>query len=408
VNLLQVFSREGREAKDAYVWTFILNTPFWAIYNLFPFIVLKDLGATPFQVTLMIALKPAVSILSVYWNDCIGQKPGFRTKSVTLGTIFSHLPFFFFPWIENVWFFVASFAIYMLFYRGVMPAWIEILKQGTKKGIREKIIAFTLTLSHLGTAFFPYFFGWVMDDFEGAWRYIFPLTSAISLLAIYFQLKIPEEELIQPVEPPPSFSRPWKKMWSLLLARPDYRRYQIAFMLGGGGIMIIQPALPDLCINFLKLNYKELGLAISMCKGIGFALTSGFWASWVTRLEITRFSALVFFLFSLFPLALCLSIDSMAIFYFAWLAYGAMQAGGNLAWKLSGPIFAEDLDSSLYSSVNVLTVGIRGLTANPLGGLLNVFFGPIAVMWVGFALCFSGGLHLFLTSRVREIKTADG
>ena len=172
-------------------------------------------------------------------------------------------------------------------------------------------------------------------------------------------------------------------------------------MLGGFGIMILQPALPEFFVGTLNLNYKELGMAMTMCKGIGFALTSGLWANWMKRVDIFKFSALVVFLFSLFPLGLISAQYSLILLYVSYLGYGVMQAGSELAWKLSGPIFAMNEDSSLYSSVNVLTVGMRGCVASPLGGFLCVMGGPALVMMLGSFFCLSAALQLTLAGRSR-------
>jgi len=186
----------------------------------------------------------------------------------------------------------------------------------------------------------------------------------------------------------------------LLRKRPDYRDFQFGFMLGGFGIMVLQPALPHFFMDVLNLNYKELGLAMTMCKGIGFALTSGLWAQWMSRVSIYKFSALVVLMFSLFPLGLLTAQYSLVFLYITYLGYGVMQAGSQLAWKLSGPIFAESEDSSLYSSVNVMTVGMRGLVANPLGGLLCMAGGPVVVLTLGFVLCLAS--HFYFQRKSRQ------
>ena len=38
-----------------------------------------------------------------------------------------------------------------------------------------------------------------------------------------------------------------------------------------------------------------------------------------------------------------------------------MQAGSELSWNMSGPLFSKQEESSSYTSVNIVTAGIRGL-----------------------------------------------
>lgn len=44
--------------------------------------------------------------------------------------------------------------------------------------------------------------------------------------------------------------------------------------------------------------------------------------------------------------------------YVAYGLYGVMQAGSELGWHMSGPCFAQEKDSTVFSSTNVLMVGI--------------------------------------------------
>jgi hypothetical protein len=64
-----------------------------------------------------------------------------------------------------------------------------------------------------------------------------------------------------------------------------------------------------------------------------------------------------------------------------------MQAGSELSWNMSGPYFAKDLDSSSYSSLNVLTVGIRGCIAPVIGTLIGSLTNTTVVMSIALLLC---------------------
>ena len=112
--------------------------------------------------------------------------------------------------------------------------------------------------------------------------------------------------------------------------------------------MLLQPALPILFVDQLKLSYTELALALAACKGIGFALTSSLWGRWLPNASFFRPVALVTFMASLFPLIL-LAAQLRGREYSAYLAYGVMQAGSELYWHLTGPIFSGREDSTLYS-----------------------------------------------------------
>ena len=134
--------------------------------------------------------------------------------------------------------------------------------------------------------------------------------------------------------------------------------------------MILQPALPKFFMDVLGLSYTELSIALNLCKGIGFVLTSQIWANGMHKTDILRFSTLVIVLGAVFPLILLFAQIHVLWIYVAYLVYGMMQAGSELSWHLSGPIFAKEGESSQFSGVNVLTVGLRGSVIPQLGALL--------------------------------------
>jgi len=264
-----------QRTQAAFVWTRLLRTPFWALYGMLPFILYRDLGATPFQVAVAVALKPTVSILSVYWSAAIIKRPDRLLSNVIWAGVLGLLPFFFFPFFNNPWFFVAAFGLFMLLHRGVIPAWMEILRQNVPGVTRERLFAYSSALGYLGDALFPLALGWLLDGYFQAWRWIFPVTAFISLLAIFFQMRIPIQATVKEVTSERvSLRKPWKNAWKLLSTRFDFRQFQIGFMLGGAGLMVIHPALPMFFVDVLDVSYTELAIALTLCKGLGFALAS--------------------------------------------------------------------------------------------------------------------------------------
>ncbi|MDN3506062.1 MAG: MFS transporter [Simkaniaceae bacterium] len=390
------------KTSQAFIWSHFLKAPFWGMYALLLFILSKDMGATPLQITALLALKPAVSLLSPYWSALVHKRPDRLRSNVILASIIGHAPFFLFPWIQSPWFLVAAGALFIMLKRGVIPSWMELLKRNLPEGKPGKIFSYGSALSYFGGAILPIFFGIWMDANPSAWRLLFPLTSLFSLAGTLFLLRIPTPNA--PLEKIPfnlkaTLIRPWKNALHLFKTRPDFTRYQIGFMLGGGGLMIMQPALPAFFLGELKLSYTTLAIALAACKGIGFTLTSRLWASLLDRLNIFRFSSHVTVLAALFPLTLLLAKIHSSWVFAAYLTYGVMQAGSELSWHLSGPLFARTEDSSPYSSVNVVTVGLRGLIAPFCGAILCGTFSPTPVLLLGGALSLAAALQLRLAQR---------
>lgn len=401
----------AQKTKRAFFWTRILDTPFWAIFNMLPFILYKDLHATPFQLAVVIALKPLSSLLSMYWSHSIAERRERLLSNVIIGGIVRHLPFFLFPFINSVWLFILFFGLHMTLARGVQPAWMEILKINIPGITRDKVFAWGSAVGYVGDALLPFALGFLLDGYFQAWRWCFPIAALLSLFAVFFQLKIPIENRKKTVQVKETLNllEPWKKAWQLIKSRPDFARFQIGFMIAGSGLMIIQPVLPVFFVDVLNLSYTELAVAITFCKGIGFAATSPLWARLLSKSNIYLFTSLVTFLLALFPIFLMLATKNSLWLYIGYVAYGVMQAGSNLSWNLSGPIFSKDEDSSVYSSINVATVGIRALIVPAIGSLIASLSGSTPVMILGSVLCLIACAYLikmatsYAYSEVREV-----
>ena len=394
----------ARKTRSAFLWTSVLKTPFWTLYGLLVFILYKDLHATNLQVATFLALKPVVSIISIYWSEFVKERRDRLKSNIIAGAILGYLPFFLFPFINNPWFFVASGALYMMLTRGIVPAWMEILKLNISGAVRQKVFAYGSAVSYVGGIILPILMGDMLDIHPGIWRWLFPVCGLLGLASIYFQLKIPVPKDDVETKKISSFCfvstiiAPWKSGWRLCRARKDFSYFQVGFFLGGLGLMIMQPALPKFFFDTLHLSYAKLAIALSACKGIGFALTTKYWSKWMQKVSIFRFSAYVTALAALFPLILMLSGFGNSFLYISYLVYGVMQAGSELSWHLSGPAFAKSEDSSIYSSVNVATVGIRGCIGPFLGSLLCSHFSAEFVLFVCFILCLLATAQMGVSS----------
>src|SRR4029077_10926482 len=121
--------------------------------------------------------------------------------------------------------------------------------------------------------------------------------------------------------------RPWRDSWQLIKGRPDFARYQWGFMVSGFGLMLIQPALPLFAVDLLGVSYLEMAGAISIAKGLGFALSSPLWARWIDRANWLKMASLVFLSFGIFTAFLSFSLWGIIWFYLAYFLYGVGQGG---------------------------------------------------------------------------------
>lgn len=395
-----------RDTRSAYIWTRVLSVPFWGLINMLSIILYKSMHISPLQITAILALKPMSAIFAPYWSQFIYQRSDRVVSNLVLSNILRYLPFLFLPWVEEPWVIIIAFGIYMTLYRGAIPAWMETFKCNLPEVSREKVVAYGSTIDYCGAALLPLLLGFVLDGYEYAWRWLFPVTALLGISSTWFLYRLPSvERKIHTHLPKCTINwneelfKPWKQSWNLLRERTDFAYFQIGFMFGGAGLMVMQPALPIFFVDILDLSYTKMLLAVAVCKGAGFALTSPVWTKLFRKWDIYYLSGIVTILAAIFPLLMISSQYYSILLYVAYGLYGMMQAGSELSWHMSGPVFSKDKDSSIFSGINVLTVGLRGCVAPFVGAFLFSYTNSTVVMLMGTVLCLMAARHLIMYSR---------
>lgn len=396
-----------KKTNFAFIGSNVFNAALWAMYSLLIFIFYKDLHASAWQITLLISIKPAVAIFSFYWSSFLDKRPDLLKSNIFWATFVGFFPCFFFPFIDNIWFYIFAYAAYMMSIRAIIPGWMEILKINVPAELRSKVFSHGSSTNYLAGLLFPIAAATWMDTDVSMWRWLFPASALSSFLGLFLLLRIPIDTTLRTPESldtrfsfKNSLIKPWKGFWILMKQRPDFAHFQWIFMFGGLGIMIMQPALPQFFIEVLKLSYTELAIAFSICKGLGFALTSRFWANLMNRINLYSLTSIVTLCAGIFPFLIMAAETHWLWVFGAYLLYGMMQAGSELSWNLSGPIFAKEQDSSTFSGVNVMLVGIRGCIGPTIGAYLVVMTNTFTPLMIGALFCFfAAGYALYCSKK---------
>ena len=384
----------------------ILHEPLASLYPLLAFILAKSLGAGIFQIVLFTMLKPVSSIFSFYWSELVSQNRHTLKTNLLGAGLLARLPFLFAIFTDSVWAIIAGSTVYMLFARAAIPAWMEMLKLNLPKKVRERVFSVSSALGYTEGALIAIALGSLLDNNFLIWRYLFAGALVLGIVGVIVQVCMPirEREVKQPKQSLPKLNfkeaiiRPWTDCYRLMKTRGDFRRFQWAFMVGGFGLMIIQPVIPIFFAETLKISYRDLMIAYSICKALGFVLSSGLWARAMSKVSIGSFTSFVLIGFAIYPLVIILGLFSVNWIFVAYLIYGVAQAGSHLIWHLSGPIFACDEESSRFSGVNIMMVGLRGTIGPPLGSLSAMVFGPVAILVTSSLLCLTGTLSMLYRS----------
>jgi MFS family permease len=398
-----VSSEQTKKTRFALIASFLLNEPIVSIFAVFTIILTKYLGATSFQIAIFTMLKPAVSVFSFYWSMRAIHKPQMLRSGLVLTTALSVIPFLFFPFIDNLWFFIISSAWYMVFSRAQVPALMEILKLNLPKKPRERLFSIASTAAYATGAVIGLLIGEILDYKGSTWKLVFFVSSLFVLIGALIQrsFPLPQQEDQAHNEPSPQkdlvqwLLHPIKETIRVLKERPDFAHFQWGFMITMIGLMLAMPAVPFFLTN-QQLSFVELMISFNICKGLGFIIATPFWTKSFKKYTIHTISNAVCMGFGLFYLLMLLTVFGPIWLFISYLFYGIVQAGSHLLWHLSGPIFAHNQNSQLYSAVNILMVGIRGAFVPPLGALSCDLFGPMATIAAGMCICFFGGCYLLI------------
>ncbi len=377
----------------------VSHEPFLVFYALLPFILRKDLGASLLQISILSSLRPIIPIFAFYWSaNLTNQKKGLRSN--LMGAWFlARVPFVFVFWIQNVWYLIFCCVMYELFNKSGIPALIEILKINMPKESREKTYTFLYMLTFIESILLGLLMAGVLDRFSSSWQVVCSVTVLLSMTSIFLQRKVPiaQEKDLKPSVRLPFFSQltgPWKDAFKLLKSRPDFARFQYGFMMGGFGLMLIAPSLSLFYVDYLQLSHSELIWGRSILMGIGVVISSSLWRQYLAVEYVPQMTRWILFGFALFPFVLVLSQISILFFYISFIFYGVAQSGSHLLWNLSGTLFAVEEDSSPFSRVNILMLGLRGIIAPGLGGLLCNWAGPLPVLILGGSICIAGSIYM--------------
>lgn len=404
-------TRYAQRTRTSLILSSLIHEPFASLYPLLPFILIKNFKIAAFQIVLLTMLKPVASLFSFYWSEKVSQGRHSLKWNLLGAGLMARIPFIFALFFDNMWLLIGASTLYMLFLRASIPAWMEILKLNLPDRTRERYFAIGAAIGYAEGVLIAIGIGSLMDTYIDSWRFLFLGALLLGIIGVFIQAMLPiQEKSYAPSKEKmtylESFVRPWRDCFNLMKKRSDFRRFQWAFMVGGLGLMIIQPVIPIYFAETLKLSYRDLMIAYSICKGLGFVITSPFWSRSMGTLSVGSFTSVVLGGFALFSLLITLGVYSSMWIYLAYFVYGIAQAGSHLIWHLSGPIFAQDEESSRFSGINIVMVGARGMVGPPLGGLLALLFGPIFVLYLSVIFCLGGVGSMLIRAPQRLTKPA--
>jgi len=389
--------KNQKKAKLFLALTSFANEPFVVLYALVPFILRKELSTSLFQLALLSSLRPILPVFSFYWSSRLFDKKNSLYNNFILAWIIARLPFVFIPWFPISWYVIFCCIIYELFKKSGTPALMEILRVNIQEGARERNYCICFVLTFVESVLFGLLIMILLNSQHFMWKEMFAVAASVSLSSFFIKINAPisnSRNFAKKNNTKEKILSPWRNSLALLRENPRFLHFQCGFMIGGCGLMLVAPSLSILYVDKLNLTTFEIAMGRSVLMGLGVIFSAFFWLEMIKEKEVERLLRKILFGFFLYLLLSYLSIFYVNLFYLSNFVYGVAQSGSHLLWNLSGPIFSGKEDSTRFSSVNILLVGVRGFLFPPLGGILSTFFGIAPMFIIGAIICLFGFVYM--------------
>lgn len=403
-----ITTRSNNKTRLAILLAAVLKEPFTCLYTLLPFFLLRDLSALSLQIAILTTLKPVSSFFSFYYSELISRKAITLKRGMLLSGLLARIGFIPALLTDNASLYILGSTIYMIFSRAEIPAWMEIIKKNVSEERWQSSFSLGSVVSYSSGMLLTLLFASYVDVSAVIWKSFFALSLLLGAVGVLVQsLLVENDQQIVPLRATlkQSIFTPIKDAFSLMKEKKDFRRFQWSFMIGGFGLMIIQPVIPIYFSSVLDIKYSDLMVAFCVCKALGFVVTTPVWSSLLKKIHPSFFVLFVLFGFALFSFGLIFSSISINCIFLAYLVFGVAQAGSHLIWHLSGPLFSGEESSSRYSGVNIVMVGVRGLVGPLCGWLLLFVMDPIMIFALSMLLSLGGGIYYsleYLTQKRRQ------
>jgi MFS family permease len=370
----------------------ILNGILYSTFQFGEVIARKSLGASAFQVMLLTMVMPLGSFSVIWWASLLSVRD--QSKILYLTGIPTLLMIASGVFLKDVNHLIGIFIFYYLMsyihetaLNRTYQQHITSNKIGVLYGVSQ---GFRMTVA----AVFSFGAGWWLERFEGGWRHIFFAVSIIGAVSLYFLASVKNRfsDDKQSLQFEKVVFSPMSNVLELLKRRPDFFRFEVAFMIYGIAFLMLTPVVPLFLVDDLKLGYDAIGFAKGTMFQLVMIIGIPLFGNWFDKTTPHRLTAIVFAGLALFPVLLILAkyVDEslrMGVLIVAFAVFGIAMSGVSVSWSLSAIRFAGKIeDVAVYQSIHIAATGIRGLIAPFLGYSVMTLFGKDTALLTASAL----------------------
>ncbi len=359
-----------------------------------PFIAIvgRKIGATEFQIALLISVPYVANAFSIFWTEDIFGKgrvwytvwPNVTGRAVLFAMLFVSSPFNY----------TIIIFLYMLVTAIAFPSYASIMKTNYPESERGRLMGYI----RIGTAclwiFSSLISGWILEKGTENYQYIFPFAAIFGILsAIEFgNIKVRREG--KKKEAFAAFSHitaPLKNM--------SFRTFLITYSIFEFGLLLSLPLYPLILVDRAHIPNMAAGVFGTIFSGtwlIGFF----FWGRFIDKHPLSSLLSLLFLVSSIIPLIYLIT-------YNLWILSIAQGITGftSAAIELIGYVvitrMASPKETPRYMALHILLGGFRGATAPFLGPMIFNGIGVDTAFGISMALMISA---FILVNRYRSVS----
>lgn len=358
-----------------------------------PFIAIvgRKIGATEFQIALLISAPYIANAISIFWTEDIFGRG--RVWYVVWPNVIGRAVLFAMFYVKNPFYYTIIIFLYMLITAIAFPSYASVMKTNYPDRERGKLMGYI----RIGTAslWIPSSItaGWILEKGTENYHYIFPIAAIFGILsAIEFgNIKVRREG--KKKEDLAAFSHitaPFKNM--------PFRRFLVIYSIFEFGLMLSLPLYPLIQVDRAHIPNLVAGIFGTIFSGtwlIGFF----FWGRFIDKHPLSSLLTLLFLVSATVPLIYLLT-------YNLWLLSLAQGILGfiSAAIELIGYVvitrMASQKETPRYMALHILLGGVRGAIAP--------FLGPVIMNGIGTETAFGISIifmvsALILASRDRSV-----
>lgn len=328
----------------------------------------RRLGATPLQVSLLVAAPAIVFLLSFWIVNAV--RPVHPVRLVMWPALLGRALFLLMPLVKTP----VPYVILVVLFHAVTSittlGYAQVMRAVYPDDVRGRIMA----LVKVGMAMV-----WVAASLAGGqltqvvpFQWVFAAAGVLGMASavVFSRIRTPDTiEVPEHINPAVT--------WRLLQADGAYRRFLLAFFVYGFGGWLMSPAVPILLVDVLRASNFQVGLLGAVASAM-WMLSFYSWGKMIDRQTATHTMKTVFGIGMLTPVVYLLAPNAWVV-QLAGVTDGLTSAGIDLGWLAAALHYAPPGQVLHYVTLFNTSVGIRAATGPFIAGVL---IPRVGVRWI--------------------------